>query len=173
MTECVFCKKISINDYNFIYEFNNRVLVHEINPVSNFHCILFSKQHIEDIKEASDDIVSELGSIFKKVVFSIKKVDNNIKNVSIISLNFNLKHIHFHLIPIYNNENPKKIDNYNIDGSWITYLSYKEIIQDSLKSYIERIYWTDSNKIFGLMENLLKGIITKNSLTLKNTLKNL
>lgn len=182
---CVFCKNSfpsknqQIDNTLKYWEF-----VHSINPLCDFHCLLVLKKelindigkHVNDISDfiLPQEVLIELGILLNKASIIIKKCDENIDRVNIISLNSweNSKHLHFHLIPIYKWENIKKVNNLNIDGSWLNFWSRKEIIQDTLDEFINQTCWEKASDILSSIDKVVSERVSRNTEILKGNFKN-
>lgn len=169
---CIFCSNSFPLDYQIIKCFDKWFFVHDINPMRSFHCLLVFKKHISWFEDICDSDITKFWEILKECILCIKKSDINIKSISVLSLNLweKSKHLHFHLIPIFNNDNIRSINNIFIDWSWINFLWNKEIIQDSYKKHIVNIYWKYSNKILWDMELFLRKIIAEKVKILKSNI---
>lgn len=171
--ECIFCLKNFPLDYQIIYEFKNWYFIYEINPMRDFHCMIVSKKHYWWIEEIDNvEVLQSIWEVIKICIDTIKKSNENIKTVSLLSLNLgkNTKHLHFHLIPIFYTDNIKNINNYIEDGSWINFLSNKETIQDSYKEYIKSVFWKESDRLLEKMNNVLLENIKEKVKLLKSNL---
>lgn len=181
---CVFCKK-SFPDKNQQIDNTSKYweFLHSINPICDFHCLLILKKevinnigrHINDISDCilPQEVVTELGILLNKASVSIKKCDENIERVNVISLNSweNSKHLHFHLIPIYKWEKIKKVNNVNMDGSWLNFWSRKEIIQDTLNEFITQTCWESAYNILSSINTATLERVSRNTEILKKNFK--
>lgn len=109
MENCIFCKIIKgeIPCYK-IYEDNDVLAFLDIKPFTRGHCLIIPKKHFENIFDVTEDIL-------QKVIITVKKVSEKIKNVlkadGIRLSQSNGKaagqevmHFHLHVIPRYNND---------------------------------------------------------------------
>jgi histidine triad (HIT) family protein len=104
MENCIFCKiakgeikswKVYENDYVFAF--------FDINPVSEYHTLVVSKKHYENIFDIPEN---ELLEIIKavKIITTLYNQKLGIKNIQIVS-NSGIEaqqevfHIHFHIVP--------------------------------------------------------------------------
>jgi diadenosine tetraphosphate (Ap4A) HIT family hydrolase len=178
-TKCLFCDKKFPLDYSIISnKFKYWLFVYNINPICDFHCLIVLKKeysklggkHINSIEcNISEDILSELWIILNKASIAIKKSNKNIKQIDILSLNSweNSKHLHFHLIPIFKDEELKKINNFNMDWWWIFFLWRKEIVQDTIDEHIKQTCWDKYLKLLEDINLIKKKQILKNVTILK------
>lgn len=104
MNTCVFCKiikeKISSDK---IDETNNFIVIKDINPVSEGHCLIISKKHYETLFDIPSGLNCELIDLVKKqgknlinekIADGIKIVINNYESSGQV-----VKHFHLHIIP--------------------------------------------------------------------------
>ncbi|MDD2487728.1 MAG: HIT domain-containing protein [Candidatus Gracilibacteria bacterium] len=176
--KCIFCKDIFPLDYqNISDEPKYWTFVHDIKPICDFHCNVIlkkevsGKEHICDLgdEKIPDDVLSELGIVLNKSVIAIKKSSEKIKRVNIVSLNSGSKskHLHFHLIPIFEGEDVKKINDINTDGGGLSFLSRKEIVQDTLDEFINQTCGELSSDILTSIEIATKKRVSNNVILLK------
>jgi len=104
MVDCIFCK-ISKGEIpsEKIFEGENFFVINDVNPVSEGHCLVISKEHYETIFDLPSDLGEELVDIVKKQgrrlindgkADGIKLVNNNYEASGQI-----VKHFHLHIIP--------------------------------------------------------------------------
>ena len=88
-----------------------------INPISNGHLLVLPKDHLVDINDMNDNVISHSFTIIKEKLYPMLKKDLNCKGLTLCQnneLGQEIKHFHIHLIPRYENDN---IDyNYNKDS---------------------------------------------------------
>lgn len=177
-SDCIFCKDwFPSKDTLVSDKAKYWYLVHDKNPICDFHCLVILKKdacgsHIDNMESGhlSNDIVSELWLILHKSSIAIKKSDKNIKNITITSLNSweNSKHLHFHLIPVFYNENIKKINDISKDWSWFSFLARKEIVQDTIDEFIGQTCWDMSDVVLSKIKSAIKRRVRRNIVILKN-----
>ncbi len=152
MNNCLFCSEEFPYPFQIIQShFQYRILIHDINPMCDFHCLLVLKEHHHWIDDNSIDkkAIDELWEALHVSTKVIRDSSKEIKTVQILSLNSweESKHLHFHLIPIQ--EYPTKINDRSISWSWITSLAMNEITIDCLNDYLIKrcwIKWADQIK---------------------------
>ena len=106
--ECVFCKIVNkeIPAYT-VYEDENVIAFLDINPVSEGHILVVPKKHYERITEMPEEDFRKFSESLQKVV---KLVENKLSKDYNIIVNHGeragqvIKHVHFHIIPRYGNE---------------------------------------------------------------------
>jgi len=108
MDSCIFCK-IAKGEIpaEKIYEDVEFFAFLDIRPVSHGHILIISKEHIVWMQEASDELVSKIFVLTKKIMLAIKKglaCDYVLESVA----GNEIPHFHIHLIPRYFNDELKE-----------------------------------------------------------------
>lgn len=108
--ECPFCDKNKIKDRIF-YEKGGWIAFLDARPYVKGHTVLSAKRTgyncPEDlVKDITTDQLESLGKSLQKIFRVLKKV-YAVENIAISSLRGNIKHFHFHLIPIHTEEEKK------------------------------------------------------------------
>lgn len=110
MTEnCIFCKIIDKEiPSDIIFEDDSAIAFLDIKPVSKGHVLVVPKKHTADALSADDDALKDLMPKVKKIAQALVKttkadginisVNNGAASGQIIF------HLHFHLIPRFNND---------------------------------------------------------------------
>ena len=109
MSDCIFCKIIK-NEIpsSKIYEDEDVFAFLDLRPSSKGHALVVPKIHSKDFLDTPDEVLS-------KVISKVKKVANGIlaaTNAAGFNLNVNTRpaagqvifHLHFHIIPRYEND---------------------------------------------------------------------
>lgn len=109
MSTCIFCKIIKGEIHaDKIYEDEDFFAFLDITPVNPGHALLIPKKHYENLYEMSDEILSKIAPVIKKIAVGVKKgvgADginigmNNEKAAGQI-----VQHAHFHIIPRFQND---------------------------------------------------------------------
>jgi len=112
MQTCIFCKIVEgeLPSYK-VYEDKDVLAFLDINPTKAGHTLVIPKKHYANMEEVSEDDL-------KKVIVAVKKVGQSFKNgLGVDSYNIVenndpaagqiIPHIHFHLIPRYDNDKLK------------------------------------------------------------------
>ena len=102
--ECIFCKIIAedIPSYK-VYEDDKVLAFFDILPISPGHTIIVPKEHVADMENLSDDVISAMAITAKKVGkammdgLGVKGYSVFLDNKS--AANQHVPHIHFHLVP--------------------------------------------------------------------------
>ncbi len=130
MEDCIFCK-IARNEANSwkVYEDEKTCAFFDINPVSQYHTLVISKNHYVNIFDIPEEELSALMLSLKKVI-QLYEEKLGIKDVQIISnsgraAQQDVFHIHFHIIP------RKKGDGNNI--KWTIHHEFVPGFDDMLK----------------------------------------
>ncbi len=110
MNDCIFCKinKGEIPSHNLYEDDLVRVFL-TINPVTRGHLLVVPKEHYENIFDASEEVLARINIICKKFALILKeklKADAiNIVNSSGEVAGQSVFHLHYHVVPRYNNDN--------------------------------------------------------------------
>lgn len=117
MDSCTFCKIIKGEiPSKKIYEDDKVLCYMDINPVANGHLLVVPKKHVKDIFEVDNETFNHMMDIIKNKITPILKEKLKINGLTIIQNNGygqEVKHLHIHLIPRYNNDGFKS--EYNKD----------------------------------------------------------
>ncbi len=102
---CIFCQivKGEIPSYK-LYENKNFLAFLDIKPVADGHLLIIPKEHIVWMYESSDEIISDIFKLTKKMMITLKeslKCDYIIETVA----GNEIPHFHIHLIPRYFDDN--------------------------------------------------------------------
>jgi len=102
--DCIFCKIIAgeIPSYK-IYEDDKVVAFFDILPISHGHTIIASKKHTRDIEGLSEEEISAMAIVIKKIGKAIME-GLAVKGYSVFldnksAANQHISHTHFHLVP--------------------------------------------------------------------------
>lgn len=105
---CLFCEIIKGNiPSNTIYEDDVVKVFLDINPNTNGHCLVIPKKHVVTINEVDDDLMTHILKVIKDI-HKLYKEKLNIEGLTIAQnndLGQEVKHLHFHLIPRYSDDN--------------------------------------------------------------------
>lgn len=107
---CIFCKIVNGElPCHKVYEDENVIAFLDINPATYGHTLVLPKIHIEKIEDASEECLSQLSRTLPALAKQIKKNCNAlgfnyISNSGKISGQL-VDHLHFHIIPRYENDN--------------------------------------------------------------------
>ncbi len=135
MEECIFCKIVAGEiPTNKVYEDENSLAFLDVNPRNPGHTLVIPKKHYETILNVPDNEIGELFKVVKKVAAGVKKA-TNADGISISQSNFRaagqvVPHVHFHVIPRFNNEGPVGLEGI---------LTIKRLNEESMKKIAESI----------------------------------
>ncbi len=107
--ECIFCKIVNneIPCYK-VYETDKVIAFLDINPVSIGHTVIITKKHYKNIIDAPIEEINEIMKAIKQIIHKYTKILNtnnfNIINNSGKIAGQEVEHIHFHIIPRYEND---------------------------------------------------------------------
>jgi histidine triad (HIT) family protein len=106
MEECLFCKIIKGDvPSHKVYEDDKFIAFLDINPVTPGHVLVVPKEHYNNILDADDDIMCEIGKILKKVSQAVCRgvgtddfnlMQNNGEGGGQV-----INHLHWHIVPRY------------------------------------------------------------------------
>lgn len=103
---CIFCKIINKEiPSKMIYEDNDFYAMLDIAPATRGHVLILPKEHAATMSELSDEKLSKILVLAKKIIKAMKKV-HGFTDYNIIQNNGRLAgqtvdHYHLHLIPRY------------------------------------------------------------------------
>ncbi|WP_421077201.1 HIT family protein [Methanothermococcus sp. Ax23] len=105
---CIFCKIVNKEiPAKIIYEDENTLAFLDINPRSKGHTLVIPKEHYETFDELPEETAVNLTKTIKKVVNILKSLNPdgyNILNNNKPIAGQEVPHVHFHIIPRYNDE---------------------------------------------------------------------
>ncbi len=101
---CIFCKiaKKEIPS-DLIYEDKNFIVFLDIQPVSHGHLLIIPKEHIVWMYECTDNIISKIFKLTKKLMIAMKK-SMQCDYVQVWVSGEEVPHFHIHLLPRYSND---------------------------------------------------------------------
>ena len=103
---CIFCKIINKEiPSKMIYEDDDFYAMLDIAPATKGHVLILTKEHVATMTELSDDKLSKILVLAKKIIEAMKKV-HGFTDYNIIQNNGRIAgqtvdHYHLHLIPRY------------------------------------------------------------------------
>lgn len=107
--DCIFCKIIDGTiPSKLIYEDNDFKAILDVAPATKGHVLVIPKEHAVTLTDLSDDKLSKLFVLAKKIIKAMKEV-HGFTNYNIIQNNGpiagqTVDHFHLHLIPRYSVE---------------------------------------------------------------------
>ena len=104
---CVFCEIIKGKlPAHIIYENNQLISFLDIEPINEGHVLIVPKQHVDTIEELSDETLTDIMDVAKKIVVALKESYGN-EGYSIMQNGgkfCDFGHVHFHVFPRYDND---------------------------------------------------------------------
>jgi histidine triad (HIT) family protein len=139
---CAFCDPVVLKNQKF-YEDDLVLALYTHKPIFPGHCLIISKRHVERFETLTDDEITQIGRVVKKVNQAVEKV---FKTSSYLLLQKNgrevgqsVPHVHFHYVPRVAG-----------DGSSIKFI---------LKMYIANVKWPISqDEMHETVERLRQAI---------------
>ncbi len=110
MNDCIFCK-LAKNESpsKKVYEDSDVLAFLDINPASKGHTVVITKKHFENIYDVNENELNKMLGVVKALAGRMK---NQLKAEGVNFLQNNgryagqlVSHIHFHVIPRYENDN--------------------------------------------------------------------
>ena len=106
-SECIFCSIIKGEIKNYkIYEDEKYVVVLDINPVNEGHCLIFPREHLKFINEVDEDIFSIIKKVVNKL-YEVYKCDTNVLISNGSYAGQKLDHFSISVIPRYKDDSFK------------------------------------------------------------------
>lgn len=121
---CFICEG-KVNPEEIIYEDERHVAFLDAYPPTKGYTVLAVKKHLESATELSEQKYLELQKILYRIAQAIQKAFNP-KRIIVMQTGGLILHLHFHIIPIYENYTPKQFLDYIILKKDILELSEKE-----------------------------------------------
>ena len=104
---CDFCKIISKQlSAHIVYEYNKLISFWDIDPIHEGHVLIVPKQHVDSIEKLSDETLTDIMNVARKIVVALKDIYGN-EGYSIMQNGgkfCDYGHAHFHLFPRYDND---------------------------------------------------------------------
>lgn len=108
--DCIFCKIVNKEiPANVVYEDASTIAFLDINPINPGHTLVIPKKHFVDIKDTSDDVLSQLIKTTRKIADALSKMADgvNIGQNNGKAAGQLVMHVHFHVIPRYDKDGLK------------------------------------------------------------------
>ena len=104
---CVFCEIIKRKSpAHIVYENDKLISFLDIEPINEGHVLIVPKQHVDTIEELSDETLTDIMGVAKKIVTALKDIYGN-EGYSIMQNGgkfCDFGHAHFHVFPRYDND---------------------------------------------------------------------
>ncbi len=104
---CIFCKIINKEiPANILCETDELIVLADINPISDGHLLVVPKIHFENYLDIDKNISSEIQKITRKMCDKISETlkPTGFHVITNIGSAQEVKHCHFHIIPVYNDK---------------------------------------------------------------------
>ena len=105
MNDCIFCKIVKGElPSKTIYEDETIKIILNINPTTNGDLLIIAKEHVANIFETQNEIITHSLNIMREKIYPLLKEKLNSKGLTIIQNNEygqEIKHFHIHLTPRY------------------------------------------------------------------------
>lgn len=109
MEDCIFCKIIKGEiPSRTVYEDDLIKIIMNINPSTNGHLLVLPKEHMVNIMDTKEEIITHSIKIVKEIIYPKLKEKLNCEGLTLAQnneLGQEIKHYHIHLIPRYPNDN--------------------------------------------------------------------
>ena len=109
MKDCIFCKIIKGEiPSKTIYEDKKIQIIMNINPNTNGHLLVIPKEHMENIFDTKEEIITHSIKVIKEKIYPLLKERLNCEGLTLAQnneLGQEIKHYHIHLIPRYKDDN--------------------------------------------------------------------
>ncbi len=117
MEDCIFCKIIKGEiPSRTVYEDDLIKIIMNINPATNGHLLVIPKEHMVNIFDTKEEIITHSLKVVKETIYPKLKEKLNCEGLTLAQnneLGQEIKHYHIHLIPRYPEDNADF--NYNKD----------------------------------------------------------
>jgi len=134
MENCIFCKVAGGEAQSWkVCEDEHTYAFLDINPVNRYHALVIPKRHYENIFDIPEDEALHLMKAIKRVA-NLYKERLSLKNVLIVNTSgakesHGIKHIHFHVVPRFMEDEQGM--------EWIINREWRERFDDFLKTIKE------------------------------------
>jgi histidine triad (HIT) family protein len=108
MEDCIFCKIIKGEiPSRTVYEDDLIQIIMNINPNTNGHLLVIPKEHMENLFDVKEEIITHSFQIVRDQIYPLLKEKLNCEGLTFAQnneLGQEIKHYHIHLIPRYPND---------------------------------------------------------------------
>ena len=109
MEDCIFCKIIKGEiPSRTVYEDDLIKIIMNINPSTNGHLLVLPKEHMVNIFDTKEEIITHSIRVVKETIYPKLKENLKCEGLTLAQnneLGQEIKHYHIHLIPRYPNDN--------------------------------------------------------------------
>jgi histidine triad (HIT) family protein len=109
----IFCKIINGNiPSKKLYEDEGVIVIMDVNPTSNGHCLIIPKKHYQDLFDIDNETLNHIMRVAKDIGGKLEEKlgCDGITLIQNNGISQDVKHFHFHLVPKYNNSKKMDID---------------------------------------------------------------
>ena len=109
----IFCKIINGNiPSKKLYEDELVIVIMDVNPTSNGHCLIIPKKHYQDLFDIDNETLNHIMKVAKDIGGKLEEKlgCDGITLIQNNGISQDVKHFHFHLVPKYNNSKKMDID---------------------------------------------------------------
>ena len=106
---CIFCRIIGGEEMvSIVYEDDRAIAFLDVQPVSQGHTLVVSKDHYETLFDVPDDLLSHCMAVAKRIAPGLKRA-TGAESINVFSANGkaggqDVLHFHMHLMPIRDGE---------------------------------------------------------------------
>ena len=95
-----------------LYEDDMVMVIMDVNPTSNGHCLVIPKGHYQDLFDIDSDVLNHIMEVAKDMgkLLEEKLGCEGITLIQNNGISQDVKHFHLHLVPKYNNSKKMDID---------------------------------------------------------------
>ena len=115
MADCIFCKIAKGEvDSNKFYENESFFSIPDKNQKIKGHSLVIPKEHYETIRDLKQDLGPELLDAIQKTMDKLSEEDSSVEGFNVINncgeaAGQVVKHVHFHILPRREGEEPPKV----------------------------------------------------------------
>lgn len=91
----VFSGKVNVNK---VRETDNVLAFHHTKPFWTTHIVVVPKQHLVNLTDASDNLITEIFSVIKTIIRDMNLNDSNFRVITNGGEFQDSKHLHFHIL---------------------------------------------------------------------------
>lgn len=117
MKDCLFCKIINKEiPAEIIFEDENVLVFLDINPTTNGDTLVIPKKHFENYFDVQEELLEHMNVLYKNLYKIYKEKLGCIGLTLSTNLEYgqDIKHMHMHFIPRYNDDEVKHLSNKKI-----------------------------------------------------------
>lgn len=121
MNDCIFCKIIKGEiSANKVYEDDQIIAILDHRPVRKGHAMIMPKKHVNHFIDLDDELAAHICKVGNALGKKIKAALNP-KRVGFVIAGFGVPHAHYHVIPMYEEQDITSSQYVSIDKGQIKY----------------------------------------------------